>query len=224
MSLLRFSCALSLLCFTTFVAAAPNPRADRPAPPSPEAMHERLARISQDPASLQAAVQRGQRDAAVCRHCHGVGGNSAMPDVPNLASQNAAYLLEQMNKFVLGQRKSSAFMEGMIKALTPEERINIALFLSQQSVTRTPVTANGQSAAGRKLYGQVCVHCHGRDGTGSSTIPRLAGQQPQYVEDSLKRYRDGSGERTDPRMAVFTHNLSDADIRHLAAYLSTLHP
>lgn len=224
MSLLRLSCALGLSCLTAFAAAAPNPRADQPAPPSPEAMHERLARISQDPASLQAAVQRGQRDAAVCRHCHGVGGNSVMPDVPNLASQNAAYLLEQMNKFVLGQRKSSAFMEGMIKALTPEERINIALFLSQQPVTRKPAGANGQSAAGRKLYGQVCIHCHGPDGTGSSKIPRLAGQQPQYVEDSLKRYRSGSGERTDPRMAVFTRNLTDADIRHLAAYLSTLHP
>ena len=37
------------------------------------------------------------------------------PDVPNLASQNADYLLEQMNKFVQGQRKSSAFMAGMIK-------------------------------------------------------------------------------------------------------------
>lgn len=224
MSLVRFSCTLSLLCFTAFAAAAPNHGAEKPVPPSPEAMHERLAQISQDPASLQAAVQRGQKDAAVCRHCHGVGGNSVMPDVPNLASQNAAYLLEQMNKFVLGQRKSSAFMEGMIKALTPEERINIALFLSQQPVTRKPAEMNGQGAAGRKLYGQVCIHCHGPEGTGSSKIPRLAGQQVQYVEDSLKRYRSGSGERTDPRMAAFTRNLTDADIRRLAVYLSTLHP
>lgn len=224
MSLARFACTLSLLCFTAFAAAGPNHGAEKPAPPSPEAMHEKLAQISQDPGSLQAAVQRGQKDAAVCRHCHGVGGNSVMPDVPNLASQNAAYLLEQMNKFVLGQRRSSAFMEGMIKALTPEERINIALFLSQQPVMRKPAEMNGQSAAGRKLYGQVCIHCHGQDGTGSSKIPRLAGQQAQYVEDSLKRYRSGNGERTDPRMAAFTRNLSDADIRQLAAYLSTLHP
>ena len=224
MSLARFFCTLSLLFFTACAAAAPNRSAEKSPPPSPEAMHEKLAQISQDPVRLQAAVQRGQKDASVCRHCHGVGGNSVMQDVPNLASQNAAYLLEQMNKFVLGQRKSSAFMAGMIKALTPEERINIALFLSQQPVTRKPVEVNGQSAAGRKLYGQVCIHCHGPEGTGSSKIPRLAGQQVQYVEDSLKRYRSGSGERTDPRMAAFTRNLTDADIRHLAAYLSTLHP
>jgi cytochrome c553 len=129
-----------------------------------------------------------------------------------------------MNKFVLGQRKSSAFMEGMIKALTPDERINIALFLSQQPVTRTPASTGAQDAAGKKLYEQVCFICHGPSGTGSRKIPRLAGQQTQYLEDSLKRYRSGSGERNDPRMAVFTRNLTDADIRHLAAYLSTLHP
>ncbi|MDT3707127.1 MAG: c-type cytochrome [Thiobacillus sp.] len=224
MSLFRFSCALGLLCVAACAAAAPNRDAEKSAQPSPEAMHERLAQISQDPASLTAAIQRGQRDASVCRHCHGIGGNSMMSDVPNLASQNAAYLLEQMNKFVLGQRKSSPFMEGMIKALTPDERINIALFLSQQPVARKPASMTAQDGAGRKLYGQVCFHCHGENGTGSRRIPRLAGQQTQYLEDSLKRYRSGSGERTDPRMAVFTRNLTDTDIRHLAAYLSTLHP
>ncbi len=225
MPLSRFSCALGLLCVAACaIAAPPNRDAEKPSTqPSPEAMHERLAQISQDPASLTVAIQRGQRDASVCRHCHGIGGNSMMSDVPNLASQNAAYLLEQMNKFVLGQRKSSPFMEGMIKALTPDERINIALFLSQQPVARKSASMNAQDAAGGKLYGQVCFHCHGENGTGNRRIPRLAGQQTQYLEDSLKRYRSG-GERIDPRMAVFTHNLTDADIRHLAAYLSTLHP
>jgi cytochrome c553 len=45
-----------------------------------------------------------------------------------------------------------------------------------------------------------------------------------YLEDSLKRYRSGAGERIDPRMAAYTRNLKDADIQALAAYLSTLQP
>lgn len=223
MSLFRSGCVLGLLCFSAMVTAAPSAGGTSRPQPSAAAMHERLAQISADPGTLKAAIERGRKDASVCRHCHGAGGNSAMPDVPNLAGQHAAYLLEQMNKFVLGQRKSSAFMEGMIRALTPEERINIALFLSQQQVTPKAPGANGQDAAGRKLYGQVCVSCHGPRGAGSSTIPRLAGQQPQYVEESLKRYRSG-GERTDAGMAAFTRGLTDADIRHLAAYLSAMRP
>ena len=41
---------------------------------------------------------------------------------------------------------------------------------------------------------------------------------------SLKRYRSGSGERNDPKMAAYTRNLKDADIQNLAAFVSTLQP
>jgi cytochrome c553 len=210
------------MLIAALTAAAPSHGREKPAEPAPAALHEQLTQVSQDPAKLSAAVQRGQKDASVCRHCHGAGGNSVLPEVPNLASQNAGYLLEQMNKFVLGQRKSSAFMEGMIKALTPEERINIALFLSRQPVAPKP--AGAHNVAGKNLYAKLCVSCHGAGGTGTHTIPRLAGQQVAYLEDSLKRYRSGAGERIDPRMAAYTRNLKDADIENLAAYLSTLQP
>lgn len=212
----------SLMLIAALTATAPSHGREKPAEPAPAALHEQLTQVSQDPAKLSAAVQRGQKDASVCRHCHGAGGNSVLPEVPNLASQNAGYLLEQMNKFVLGQRKSSAFMEGMIKALTPEERINIALFLSRQPVALKP--AGAHSVAGKSLYAKLCVNCHGGTGTGTHTIPRLAGQQVAYLEDSLKRYRSGDGERIDPRMAAYTRNLKDADIQALAAYLSALQP
>ena len=206
------------LCF----AAWPAYGKDKPAEPPSAALHAKLDQISQDPAELSAAIQRGQASASVCRHCHGTGGNSVQPEVPNLAGQNAAYLLEQMNKFTHGQRKSSAFMEGLIKALSPDERIDVALFLSQQPVARKPASLSAQGSAGKALYGKLCVSCHGATGTGTQKIPRLAGQQVKYLEDSLKRYRGGSGERIDPKMAAYTRNLKDADIQNLAAYLSAI--
>jgi len=224
MSLIKFSCMTGLLFVTAIATAAPGSSTNKPVPPPVESLHEKLTQISQDPAALSAAVQRGQKDASVCRHCHGVGGNSVLPEVPNLASQNAGYLLEQMNKFAQGQRKSSAFMEGMIKALKPDERINIALFLSQQPVTPRPDGKSTQSVAGKGLYSKLCVSCHGAGGSGTQAIPRLAGQQVKYLEDSLKRYRNGKGERIDPLMAAYTRNLKDADIQNLASYLSTLQP
>lgn len=220
----KFTVFASLLFVTAFAAAAPGRSTDKPAAPTPEVLHARLAQISQDPAQLAAAIEEGQKSASVCRHCHGAGGNSVLPDVPNLASQNAVYLLEQMNKFVHGERKSSDFMTGMIKAFTPEERINIALFLSQQPVTQKPTGSSAQGIAGKQVYNKLCANCHGANGSGTQKIPRLAGQQVQYVEESLKRYRSGSGERIDAKMAAYTRNLKDADIRNLAAYLTTLQP
>ena len=103
MSLIRLSCALGVLCVATWATAASNPGAEKPVPLSPEAMHERLAQISQDPPTLAAAIQRGQKEASVCRHCHGIGGNSVMPEVPNLASQNAAYLLDVLDGWNLDE-------------------------------------------------------------------------------------------------------------------------
>lgn len=214
---LAFLTGLSL--FAAHAAAAPASAAR----PTPEAMHQTLNQISQDPARLKAALKNGQQAGAVCRHCHGAGGNSVMPEVPNLAGQNAAYLLEQMNKFAHGQRKS-AFMEGLIKALAPDERIDIALFLSRQPVVRKPAGHSAQSDAGKNVYAKLCASCHGASGAGTEKIPRLAGQQTVYLEDSLRRYRSGSGERIDAKMAAYTRNLKDADIRNLATYLATLQP
>lgn len=215
---------LSRACFLILVTATPPALAarEKPVEPPPAALHAQLARIDQDAASLPASLARGEKSATVCRHCHGVGGNSVLTEVPNLASQNPDYLLEQMNKFVHGQRKSSAFMTGMIKALSPDDRIDIALFMSRQPVTKKSTGLDDHGVAGKALYSKLCVGCHGPHATGAHKIPRLAGQQVKYIEDSLKRYRAGSGERVDPLMAASTGNLKDTDIRDLAAYLSAM--
>ncbi len=166
-------------------------------------------------------LKNGQESAQFCRHCHGVGGMSTRGDIPNLAGQNAAYLLDQMNKFASGQRKSE-FMEGLIKALKPEERASIALYFSQQLAAPQPVKDRSQATEGKKLYVKLCINCHGAQGHGSDRIPRLAGQQNTYLQLSLTRYRDGSGERIDPRMQAYTRNLKNQDIANLAAYLTSL--
>lgn len=212
-----------LVALLGFALCAPLPvqAKDKSAEPSVAVQHDRLTRVTASPAELSAALKRGQAAAGVCRHCHGPGGNSVLPEVPNLASQNADYLLEQMNKFVHGQRASSEFMVGMIKALTPDERIDIALFLSRQPVVYTPA-ASQPNPAGAAAYKLLCIKCHGDTAAGSHRIPRLAGQQVKYLEDSLRRYRSGKGERIDPMMAAYTRNLSDTDIRNLAAHLAAL--
>lgn len=166
-------------------------------------------------------VKSGRESAQFCRHCHGEAGISVHPDIPNLAGQNAAYLLDQMNKFAAGKRKD-AFMEGLIKALKPEERANIALYFSQQKVMPQAARNTAAAEAGARLYAKLCLNCHGPSGYGSDTIPRLAGQQTVYLQQSLRRYRSGSGERIDPRMQSYTRNLKNDDIDNLAAYLASL--
>ena len=81
---------------------------------------------------------------------------------------------------------------------------------------------SGQAlAAGDPAAGQTktatCVACHGADGNSTDPqFPRLAGQYGDYLEQSLRAYKDGS--RQNAIMSGFAAGLSDQDIRDLAAF------
>lgn len=66
----------------------------------------------------------------------------------------------------------------------------------------------------------VCATCHGPQGDQpiAPNYPVLAGQYANYLEHSLKSYRDGS--RKNPIMAAQAANLSDHDIKLLSQYFS----
>lgn len=181
---------------------------------------ERMKSVQADTAALPAAVEAGKKAAFFCANCHGDAGSSKLPEVPNLAGQNPEYLLEQMRKFVSGERKD-AFMQGLIKVLKEEERVNIALFYAN-----TPVIAGradaGQVKQGQQMFEKLCVRCHGDKAHGDKMIPRLAGQQVTYLEQSVRRYRDKTGERLDPLMAIATATLKNEDIKAIANYLTQL--
>lgn len=69
----------------------------------------------------------------------------------------------------------------------------------------------------------VCLACHGMNGNSTTPEwPRLAGQQAAYIERQLKLFREG--ERTDPLMSPMAINLSDEDIKDLAAYYAAQTP
>lgn len=83
----------------------------------------------------------------------------------------------------------------------------------------------GQAAAADPVNGQSlaapCAVCHGKTGIANEAIvPNLAGQQEMYLEKSLKDFR--SGARQDRRMSLMAQNLSDADIKDLAAWYASL--
>lgn len=176
-----------------------------------------------DAATLQKSVERGGKLVQVCANCHGANGNSITPETPNLAGQNAAYLHEQMRRFADGRRKDP-FMQGMIRAMNETERADTVAFLSSQAMqpqlTQSPPAA--QVALGKRYYDKVCFRCHGAQALGDAKVPRLAGQQPGYVVKSLKRYRDGTGERLEPLMAANTKLMSDEEITAVAAYVASM--
>ena len=86
----------------------------------------------------------------------------------------------------------------------------------------------GNAAAGEQLAntkgaatGQSCIDCHGAGGNApiDATYPKLGGQYRDYLVHALQMYR--SGDRSNALMSQQARDLSDEQIRDLAAYFAS---
>lgn len=172
-------------------------------------------------AALQKRLTAGKKAAFFCANCHGESGVSALGHVPNLAGQNPVYLMVQIQKFADGRRKDD-FMTGLIKALKDEDRLGMAMYYASQPVPPRAAGNAREVQQGRQIYSRACVGCHGAGAQGNRNVARLAGQQPDYLIQSLTHYRNRTGQRSDPSMLSVAANLKDDQIAAVAAYLSSL--
>jgi len=175
------------------------------------------------PVANGAEAESGRETAQTCIACHGPGGNSGNPVVPSLAGQPRQFIETQLVMFREGNRKD-AQMSPIAANLSNKEVNELAAFFSAQ--TRSPPARSGdpaKAAAGRRLTEQNhCVSCHGPALMGQQHIPRLAGQQRDYLRIQLRGFRAGTRFDMDGNMTSIAQSLSDADIETLADYLSTL--
>jgi cytochrome c553 len=72
----------------------------------------------------------GRNLAAACANCHGTNGMS-QPGMPNLAAQQRAYLVQQMQDFRAGKRPAT-IMHQIAKGYTDEQIDALATYFSAQ--------------------------------------------------------------------------------------------
>ena len=164
-----------------------------------------------------------------CQKCHGLHGESTEPEFPKLAGQNADYMTRQMANFKTGVRKSTRMKE-KVEDLTGGEMRALAEYFSAQSLVPERGGRAQLVEVGRRLYFTghfdrgitACTTCHGPSGRGALYLPRVAGQNPQYLATQLRAFRDHS--RTSPNMVMHTvvENISDGEIDAVAEFLSVM--
>jgi cytochrome c553 len=79
-------------------------------------------------ADLQAGAAKAQE---VCQACHGLDGNSQVPDFPKLGGQRPDYLAKALRDYKSGARKN-AIMAGMAQPLTAKDIENLAAYYAAQ--------------------------------------------------------------------------------------------
>lgn len=170
---------------------------------------------------LQASedTDRGAVLADTCLGCHGIKGyRNAYPNyrVPKLGGQHQAYLVIALQGYKAGTR-SHPTMIAQSDTLSDQDMQDLAAYFADQGEARTgePVT-DGRATAGKEKIA-VCIACHGEAGISPApNWPSLAGQHQDYLIHAIKEYRDGG--RKDPVMMGQVVNLTDQDIKDIAAF------
>lgn len=94
--------------------------------------------------------------------------------------------------------------------------------IAATALTTLTFTATAQDAQKGKTLYNTCIECHGEDGLGKreKNAPKLSGQFDWYVIKQVNDFK--TGVRKNPDMDPYIKNLSEQDIKDLAAYILTL--
>lgn len=177
----------------------------------------------------------GQTKSAICAACHGVDGNSMVPNWPKLAGQHEKYLVRQATLIKSGARMVPE-MAGITPGLSEQDILDISAYFASQAVAGG-VADESLVELGERIYRAgnaetgvpACMACHGPAGEGNplAGYPALAGQHSVYTAKMLTGFRDGDnwGDSDAPSkiMNGSAAELSDAEIAAVASYIQGLH-
>lgn len=171
-----------------------------------------------------------------CKTCHGIDGQGfrgSFP-MPRLAGQQPEYLANQLQAFI-DRRRTNPVMFNVAHVLDPA--MVKALAGHFQNLNPKPLGGASKALApeGKKIYEEglaganvpPCASCHGPDAKGADAFPRLAGQLPDYIIRKLSDWDKERGQKKEEPdnsaiMQPIAHNLTEAQIKAVAAYVSSL--
>lgn len=181
---------------------------------------------------LAAQADRARAEEIVsgkCFICHGADGESSSPAFPRLAGQNAGYVMRQLTDYKSGKRKSTT-MQPMVEDLSPADFKSLGEFFASRPTMVHTVEDPELAQVGSFVYRRgnpytgvaACATCHGADGHGTETLPRLAGQHAQYTENQLRSFNKRERTNDNAVMHGIASKLGELELKSVAVYLSGL--
>lgn len=163
-----------------------------------------------------------------CHHCHGMEGEASNVLYPRLAGQHKKYIIKQLHDFRSGKRKGT--MNDMANDLTDTEIIALADYFSAKPTLKHRVRNKEFAQVGWYIFHRgneysgvpACSSCHGENGEGSDTLPRLAGQHKRYVADQLIEFHNRERTNDNAIMNSIASKLTELEIHAVANYVSGL--
>jgi cytochrome c553 len=186
--------------------------------------------MAQDAKAGNAA--EGEKKAAMCIGCHGIKGYQAtFPEVykvPMISGQSGKYIESALVAYQKGERKHPT-MRSISTSLTPQDMADLgAYYAAHNKAARAPDAAPAapEAVAGLLTKG-ACASCHGANYSKpiDASYPKLAGQHPDYLYQSLRGYKGEGGPygvRPHAIMGAQAKPYTVKELKAMADYLASL--
>lgn len=182
--------------------------------------------------SLTPDLENGMEVYEVCSACHLPEG-WGMDDgtFPQLAGQHRGVLIKQLADIRAKNRDNPTMYPFALPEAIGDAQALADVVAYIEKLPMNPAWGKGpynelfpQYAAGKKLYEENCVKCHGENGLGDPEkfYPRINGQHYKYMLRQFEWIRDGKRRNANPEMVEQIKNFSDEDMKNVINYASRI--
>jgi cytochrome c553 len=170
-----------------------------------------------------AGAQTVEQKVQLCAACHGEIGAAQQKTTPIIWGQQLGYLYVQLRDYKSGARKNDQ-MSTVAATLERDDMMALAQYFSPKpwpSLAQPRASEAVAAQALRATGSVVCTSCHQEGYKGEGTQPRLAGQEKDYLAQTMLDFRDGR-RGNNPGMSDLMKSISVNDIAAIAEYLAGL--
>ena len=164
-----------------------------------------------------------EEKAAVCAACHGEKGVPIDKLTPIIWGQKEGYLYLQLRDFKSGARKHEQ-MQAVVAGLEKPDFQALAAYFTAKPWPDLQQPSAPKDVADKAIAANAsvaCTGCHLGEYQGDGTVPRLAGQIREYLDNTTKAFRERT-RGNNPGMSDLMSATPADDLVALAHYLSGL--
>ncbi|MSU90265.1 hypothetical protein GE300_11645 [Rhodobacteraceae bacterium 2CG4] len=177
--------------------------------------------LAAGPGLAQDAAFDVEAEAQICAGCHGEAGMPVDETTPIIWGQEYFYIYTQLRDYAAARREHEV-MTGIAAEYDRDQAKQLAEYYAAKDWPAIQAATEEGDArlANAGITGGQCSACHGK-WEGDSRIPRAAGQQPAYLEQTMKDFKNEVRMNAPDKISTMKQ-LDDATIEALARYLASL--
>jgi cytochrome c553 len=163
------------------------------------------------------------KKADICAACHGLKGLPEDMRIPIIWGQNLGYLYLQLRDLQKGERKVE-MMSVIAHDVVKDDALELAEYFAAKPWPKndaSPASKEDAATAAALNRSIPCTSCHFDQFQGDSSVPRLAGQQRDYLTKTLMDFRTHA-RANNPAMSDLMNAVTPEQIEAVANYLAGL--